>query len=260
VSGALAVLVASAVLQVRYVLVNLFMLFTVLVQPFFIVVTAMFMLRHGASFDPVFVVVGSALTGMWSLVLFDGNWMIGTERSLGTLELLVAAPSSVMLVIAGRLIGTILLSLSSMLVCFAVGVWLFGYEVTITEPAAFVVSTILGLAALWATGLLIAPIGFMSRAASSFLSVAQDPVYIFGGFLFPILVLPTWLHPFSYVLPPFWAALVLHASSSGRPDLQLLLPLWAMLVLSTIASVLIARPIFALLLDRARRTGTLALS
>lgn len=257
---AIGIMTDAAKLQLRYLAVNVFMMFTVFVQPFFIAITVMFMLRGGAGFDPVFVVVGSALAGIWSLVLFDGNWMIGRERAEGTLELVVGAPASVMLVIGGKLLGTMLFSLSSMVVSYAVGAWLFGYDIAIADPPAFLVSSILALAAMWAMGLLVAPVGMMWRTARDMLNIVEYPVYILGGFLFSIALLPQWSHWGSYVLPPFWAALALHLASSTSAGLEVLVPVWTVLALSTVATVLIARPLFALLLHRARVAGSLALS
>jgi ABC-2 type transport system permease protein len=256
----LRVLRAAALQELSTLLVSRFMLFLVTVQPFFVALTAMFVLRRGSAFDPVYVVVGSALTGLWSLMLFNGNWLIGAERRQGTLELLVGAPTAVMLVAAGKLIGTTLFSFVSMVVCYAVGAWLFGYTIEIREPFPFVLSVFLALAALWATALLIAPLGILWRAVGQFLNVFEYPVYMLAGFLFPIAMLPTWSNPASWVLPPFWGAAALHLTSTGAVEMGALLPIWAVAIVSTIATVLIARPLFALVIRRATADGSLALS
>lgn len=256
----LRMLRAAALLELRYLAVSRFMLFCVFVQPFFIAVTAMFMLRRGASFDPTHVVVGATLTGMWSLMLFNGNWAIGGERWQGTLELVVGSPTPVMLVIAGKLVGTTVLSFASMVVCYAVGVWLFGYPIVIADPLAFVASVVLALAGLWATAMLIAPLGILWRWVGEILNVFEYPVYMLAGFIFPIVMLPTWSNPASWILPPFWGATAAHVSSSGVTDVGTLFPIWAVLLLSSIAAVLSARPLFALILRRAIADGTLALT
>ncbi len=256
----LRVIRAAAELEIRHLAVNLFMLFCALVQPFFIAVTVMFMVRHRPDFDPIYVVIGSGLSGLWSVALFDGNWAIGGERQRGTLELLVGAPAPLMITVAGKLAGGMLFSLTSMLASYAIGAWLFGYELGIREPLAFAASLVLAVASLGAMGLLFAPLGILARFISQFLSVMEYPVFIFGGFLFPILLLPGWTHPISYALPPYWAAVALHGTSSGELAGTELLAAWTVLTLSTIAVVLIARAFFRVVLVRARGDGTLALS
>lgn len=257
---ALRVLRAAALLELRYLAVNRFMLFCVFVQPFFVAITTMFMLRRGTVFDPTYVVIGATLTGMWSLLLFNSNWAIGGERWQGTLELTVGAPTPVIVVIAGKLIGTTLLSFVSMVVCYAVGAWLFGYSITIADPVTFVPSLLFMLVGLWATAMLIAPLGILWRWVGQILNVFEYPIYMLAGFLFPILMLPTWSNPASWILPPFWGATAVHLSSSGGADVGALLGIWIVLLLSSAAAVLLARPFFGLILRRAIADGTLALT
>lgn len=258
--NALRIMRNGAALEIQQLAVSLFMLFCVLVQPFFVAVTVMFMLRGRADFEPIYVVVGAALTGLWSVVLFNGNWIVHSERWMGTLELLVGSPAPVMLVIAGRLLGTMVFSLLSLVLNYAIGAWLFGYTITIGDPAGFGVSLALTLVALWALGILLAPIGILSRTASHFINVLEYPVYAFGGFVFPILLLPGWSHPISYALPPYWAAVALHLTSSGRADAPPLPVVWGLLVLSAVVVVGVAWPLFGLVLKRARADGTLPLA
>ena len=257
---ALRVLRNAALLELQQLAVSTFMIFCVLVQPFFIAVTVMFMIRHRPDFDPVYVVVGSALSGLWSVVLFEGNWIVGGERWMGTLELLVGSPTPVILVIAGRLLGAMAFSLISLVANYAVGAWLFGYEIGVVDPVGFVVSLLLTILALWAMGIFLAPLGILSRMVGQFINVLEYPVYALSGFLFPILLLPGWTHPLSYALPPYWAATALHLTGSGAGEARSLPELWAILVLSSVALVLVSRPFFALVLRRAKVDGTLQLA
>lgn len=234
------------------------MLFCVFVQPFFIAVTAMYMLRHRPDFDPMFVVVGSGLSGLWSTALFEGNWAIQNERWLGTLELVIATPAPLLLTIGGRMAGSMVFSLCSMGLSYGVGAWLFGYTLTLRDPLGFVVSLALGLVSLWGVAVLLAPIGILWRAASRLLGVLEYPIYTLAGFLFPVIFLPAWTNPLSYALPPYWAAVALHSTSSGSPgDLPLAL---ALLVGTTVADIWLAHLLIDAVLDRARRRGTLSLT
>ncbi len=161
---------------------------------------------------------------------------------------------------AGRLLGTMVFSLGSVAVSYSVGAWLFNYEIAVEDPLAFAVSCLLAFVALWSSALAMSALGVLSRSIHSFLNIFEYPVYILAGFLVPIALLPGWTNIGSYLLPPFWAALALHSSAGGHVPRGDLLPVWAMLILSTLATLLIARPLYGLVLARARASGTLALS
>lgn len=256
----LRVLRFAALVEMRYIAANRFMLFVVLVQPFFVALTTMFMLRRGVVFDPTYVVIGATLTGMWSLALFNSNWAIGGERRQGTLEVVVGTPTSFLLVLSGKMLGTSLLSFASLVVCYTVVAWLFGYAVTVAEPWGFVPSVALTLGALWATSMLIAPLGILWRWVGSVLNMFEYPVYMLGGFLFPVVMLPTWSLPVSWALPPFWAATALHATGARSVETGQLVAVWSMLVLTSAAAVLVARLLFRVILRRALVGGSLALT
>lgn len=251
---------AAALLQARQLAVDLFMLFGAVAQPFFVGVTVMYMLRERPDFDPVYVVVGAALSGLWTVALFDGANAVNRERWQGTLELLVAAPAPIMLVAAGKLVGSMAFSLASVVTSYLIGAWLFRYDIGVRDLPGFVVSLLLGLVSLWSIGMLFAPIGVLSRVAGRFLNVMEYPVYMLSGFMFPILLLPGWLTPASYALPPYWAAEAMHATSSGTADPSRLALAWGVLVLSTPLLVASSHFLFQAVLVRARRDGTLPLA
>ena len=92
------VFLLSAKVQLLEVTASIFMLFVALLQPFFIAITAIFMLRGQPGFDPVYVVVGSGLSGLFSTALFTGSNAASRERYQGNLELLEASPAPFMVV------------------------------------------------------------------------------------------------------------------------------------------------------------------
>ena len=56
----------------------------------------------------------------------------------------------------------------------------------------------------------------MYREVQQWQNAMEYPVYILAGFLFPILLLPGWTTPLSYLLPPYWAAVAFHDTSTGN--------------------------------------------
>lgn len=259
-TAALRLAALSAWVNFQEVAANGFLLFAAVWQPFFIGVTTMYMLRHRADFDPMYVIVGTALSGIWSTLLFAGSGAISHERWMGTLELLAASPASFFVVIGGKLAGTTIFSLLSLVLAYGIGALLFGYPIAIAEPGWFAVSLLLAVVALWATGMFFAPLAILWRAVGRFLLGLEYPIFALSGFVFPVLLLPVWLLPISNVLPPYWAAIAMHGAASGELDLPGLLRAWFFLLVTGGALLLVAGQLFEQVLTRARRAGTLALS
>ena len=259
-SRALRIFWQSAWMNFQEVAVNGFLLFAAVWQPFFIGVTTMYVLRHRADFDPMYVIVGTALSGIWSTLLFAGSGAIGHERWMGTLELLAASPAPFFVVIGGKLAGTTIFSLLSLLLSYGIGALLFGYPIVIAEPAWFILSLVFAVVALWATGMFFAPLAILWRAVGRFLLGLEYPIFALSGFLFPVLLLPGWTFPISSVLPPYWAAVAMHGAASGDLEVADLLRAWFFLLLTGGVLLLVASRLFDEVLTRARRAGTLALS
>ena len=106
----------SAKVQALELSVSIFMLFIALLQPFFIAILAIYMLRDQAGFEPVYVVVGAGLSGLFSTILFTGTNTFTRERAQGNLELLEASPAPLMVIMGGKMVANLALALTSMLV------------------------------------------------------------------------------------------------------------------------------------------------
>lgn len=255
----LRVILLSARFEVQRIQPSAFLFGVAISQPFFIGVTAMYLLRHRPDFEAVYVVVGTGLTGLWSLTLFGGTGALSQERGWGSLELLVASPVPLMVILSGRMLGNVAISLASMALSYGIGAWLFGYPIAIHNPPGFGVSMLLALVSLWAMGLLFSPLSILSPATERFLSGLEFPVYILCGFLFSVALLPGWLLPVSYLLPPYWAAAALHGTTSGNMDFGELWAIWSVLAVTSGIVLALAGWCFRVLLMRARREGTLGM-
>jgi ABC-2 type transport system permease protein len=112
--------------------------------------------------------------------------------------------------------------------------------------------------ALISLGLVIAPLMSTNPGATVWANALEFPVYILGGFLFPVLLLPAWTTPLSYILAPYWAARALHIASSGGPISDILIS-WLLLIVFSVAYWFISAWLFRVLLRRAREEATLGL-
>lgn len=246
-----------AEMTLRQNVMDLFIIFTVLIQPLLIAIMALWMLKDKGAEYIIFVVVGSGMTGLWSSLLFISGNSINNERWSGTLETLVGVPTPFSVIVLGKNLANVLQSLISMIVSYLLAVVIFGYSIQITQPLAFILSLFLTVIAFICFGLIIAPIFVMNPGVQNFQNAMEFPVYILSGFLFPISMLPGWTIPISYLLPPYWAARVLHGTSSGNFDLSQILFNWGMLLLFSLLYMLIASRLFNKMLIKARNDATL---
>lgn len=253
----LRTLLTVAQLHLKQIAVDSFVIFTVIIQPLLVALLGMFMLRDSENFAAIYVIVGSGLTGLWSGTLFFSASSINFERWTGTLEEVVGSPTSLQVVVTGKVLANTLMSVISMILGYVLAAALFGYQLTVLHPLPFAVSLVLGMFGLMATGLLIAPYMAMNLGAGRWVNALEFPMYILGGFLFSILLLPGWVTPISYALAPYWAARALHATSSGQSSLADAYLSWAILIVLSLLYLLISRWLFRRMLYKARVEATL---
>ena len=241
----------------RQQVMDLFIVFTVLVQPMLIALLALWILRDKGNEYAMFVVVGSGMTGLWSSLLFVCGNSINVERWSGTLETLVGMPTPLEIIVFGKNLANVFQSLVSMAVSYALAALLFNYTLRIDQPLLFALSLVLTIISFISFGLIIAPIFVMNPNVQQWQNAMEFPVYILSGFLFPIALLPGWTTPLSYLLPPYWAARALHGTSSGGAGPDEILLSWGMMILFSAIYFLIASRLFRRMLVKARTDATL---
>ena len=246
-------------LDIKQQAVDLFMIFGVLIQPLLIAIMAIYVLKERDASRGIYVVVGSGMTGLWTSLLFRGAFNINGERYMGTLEGIVASPTSLGTVVIGKTLSSVTLSLLSMILSYGLASFIFRFPLSIAQPVLFVASLLMAVLAFISLGLLIAPLMAINLSFSGWVNALEYPMYILGGFLFPILMLPGWTTPLSYILTPYWAARALHAASSGGATLPETLLSWGMMILLGSAYIVISYRLFKIVLHKARVDATLSL-
>jgi ABC-2 type transport system permease protein len=232
---------------------------TVLFQPIIIALLGLWMLKDKGGDAAMFVVVGSGLTGLWSSLLFISGNSINAERWSGTLESLVAIPTPFEVIVFGKNLANVVQSLLSMVLGYFIAAFAFGYSLHIQQPGLFVVSVALAVIAFISFGLIIAPIFVMNPGVRAWQNAMEFPIYVMCGFLFPIALLPGWTTPISYLLPPYWAAVALHGTSTGGAPVNETLFAWGMMLLFSLIDLLIASRLFKVMLYKARADATLGM-
>jgi ABC-2 type transport system permease protein len=225
--------------------------------PLFFATVAFFVFRAGdGSKGLLYASLGAAVMGMWSATSTTAGGAMQRERWHGTLELLVATPPHFALVLLPVTLAMATIGIYSLGATLLYGYFLFGIELTVEHPLLFVGSIVGTVLSFGALGFAFAVTFVRFRAAWALGNMFEYPVWLIGGFLVPLVLLPEWVRPISWVLAPTWGMNAIRESAvGGSPlnDLAVCLGLGALYVL---VGILITNRV----LRAARQRAALSLS
>ncbi|MGI5853388.1 MAG: ABC transporter permease [Bacillota bacterium] len=203
--GDLRAIVGTLRMQMKTTFSRATFKFVVLVQPLVYATISYMMFRQSQNESfMAYVVLGTGLTTMWSSIVFSSSGDIERERYNGTLELISIAPVPLRTTIYGKIAGNTLLGLFSMIYSFLAVRIIYNVPIVIAHPLQFVTILFLSILALVGLGAVMAGCFTLSRNSRGLMNALEYPVFILSGVMFPIAVLPQWLHPVSYTLVMTW--------------------------------------------------------
>lgn len=159
-------------------------------------------------------------------------------------------------VLVGKSIGATLRSALFIVPTVAVASLAAGHAIPIRDPLPFTVATVAVLASASVLGMLLSCVFVLTRAAPRVAEALTYPVFILGGLVIPLSLLPSWVRPLSVVISLRWGGELLRAASRGSAEE---LRAWVLLLTTTAAYATLAWLLFERVLRKARRDGTLEL-
>lgn len=252
----MSILVRTAVLTIKQHLRSTFYLILALLQPvLFLLITTWLSGSDRAAVTEA--IASTTVMGMWSTTLFGAGRALQRERRQGTLELLLVAPTRLIVPVAGICLGSAALGVLSAGSAVVVGVALTGQLISPTHGAVFAAALLVSLVCMAVLGLLISGLFVLLRQASVFTNVLEYPVWFACGLLVPLAARPSVLAAAGDVLTPTYVGVLLRrAIGSGALDVRAGL---AVLILS-IGYLGGALVLFGLVIQRVRRKGDLTTS
>jgi ABC-2 type transport system permease protein len=224
--------------------------------PMFSVIFQM-VFRHAGREDLTpYAAIAPVFIALWWLALFNSGWTITMERWNGTIEMLVAAPSSFAAVVFGRITTTTLLGVVSFFETWLVARAIFGTKITIYHPWAFYATVFVTLFAMAGTAVAMASLFVLARNAVTFSNSASYPFYVLGGILVPVSFLPHWIRPVSAVVFLSWSADLMRAALQAAPMHEFWFRL-SMVAMLGAAGLLVGLYAMRVILTRVRGTGEL---
>lgn len=210
-----------------------------------------------------FLIVGSAL---WNVVF---GVMSGLVQSIledreryRMIKYVVVTPTSLFPFLLGRSLARVVVSFVAVILTMLVGIVFL--DVQLQPNLLYLVpATMLGVMAVMALGVFMAGWCLQLRQeAWSYPEAIAGALYLISGAIFPIDILPAFLHPIAYASPTTWwleasrRGLLGHGSPGTLGDLSdgtvMLL-----LALSTAIVIPVALAAFAWFMQRARQAGLL---
>jgi ABC-2 type transport system permease protein len=227
------------------------------IAPFVFTFIALTLFKEASGPFGLYAVIGGGMMGMWGNTLYASGFAIEFEKWQGTLEEVMATPSSLLIVIAGRSISNALFGLTNMAAILLVASLVFRVPLGIANPLPFVLAIILTLFSVSALGLIFASAFVLSRYAQVFTNGLEFPIYVISGSMFPIALLPFWIHPASYVLGPSWGIEAIRIATSHEGFSSGFWINIGVMLLITMFYVLLASFLFKKVEVKSRRDGTL---
>jgi ABC-2 type transport system permease protein len=230
---------------------------TAIVQPVIFATIAFYLFRSGGRGGTLlYAGLGAGMMGIWSTTLFGSGGMIQWQRWQGTLELGVGAPPPLVLIYLPFTLSNSAVGGYALAATLVWGRVLFGMPLHLAHPWLFALSIPVTVVALGLMGLLLASTFVLYRHANALSNLLEYPVWIASGLVFSISLLPGWIQPVSYVLPPYWGMQAIRRAALGG-EVWVPLGMAALLGLVSLAIATVALRWFEHL---ARQRATLALT
>ncbi|OGO62081.1 MAG: ABC transporter [Chloroflexi bacterium RBG_19FT_COMBO_49_13] len=149
-----------------------------------------------------FVVVGGAMIAFWMNVLWGMSSQLYWEKEQGNLALYILSPASMMAILLGMALGGMFSTSLRALMIILLGSLFFNVQYAIGSFAQLFAVFILAMVALYGLGMMTASLFLLlSREAWHISNLAQEPVYLFSGFYFPIKNFGFWISAVASIIP-----------------------------------------------------------
>lgn len=231
---------------------------TFVITPLFTIIFGGIVTSSGRSDLLPSAVLGAVLMGMWTLCLQAGGNIIEHERWGGTFEALESTPAQLRQVVIGRVTTIIGVALLTVPEAWLVALGVFHKPIAVSQPGPFVVALLLTVLGLHATAVMFAALFVLARNALIFQNFLAYPIYLLGGLLVPVSVMPDWVQPLTRVIYLSWGSDLLRAALRPEPIEGTGGKLLGLAV--TVAVIVaIGQLLFGAVLKRARVHGSLSL-
>lgn len=165
---------------------------------------------YNQELESVFLFVPGVMTIILMLVsAMMTSIALTREKELGTMEVLLVSPLRPPLIILGKVVPYVLLSMINTLLILGLSVWVFDMPIRGSFALLFAESLLFVITAL-ALGILISTRTSSQQVAMMMsLMVLMLPTILLSGFIFPIESMPRALQIISHIIPAKWFIIII---------------------------------------------------
>jgi len=155
--------------------------------------------------DPLYtslVILGGAMSAYWMNILWSMAMQFYWEKEMGNLDLYMIAPISRMSILLGMASGGFFFATLRAVAIFVLGIVLFQAEFVISNVWQLFLLFFLSMFALYGMGMLFSSVFMLfGRGAWQFSTIFQEPIYLLGGFYYPVKTLGAAVAAIGSLLP-----------------------------------------------------------
>jgi ABC-2 type transport system permease protein len=223
--------------------------------PFFAVIL-LSVTEHGGRADLApYALLAPAVMSAIGMAVMEAGETIARDRSAGVLEAVLTTPAPLAAVLSGRVAAITAVSLVGIAECWLVGAIGFGVVVAVEHPLVFALTLVATAAGTAATGVRMAAVFVVGRNVRSFQNSVTFPLYLLGGAMVPVSLLPSGFEAVSRLFFLSWATDLLRDSLAPGPVAGFWPRLGAVLALTAVTFAVGFR-LTHRLVRRVRRNGT----
>jgi len=230
-----------------------------IIAPFMFTSVALIFFRNVSGSLALYAILGGGMMGMWGNTLYGAGFALAFDRWNGTLEYVLATPSRLLWIVAGRSASAAMLGLVNAIAILLVALFGYNVELGVANPLMFLLALVVTLASLSALGVLFCSSFLLTRSAQVLTNGLEMPIYVASGSMFPIALLPFWSAPISLSLGPTWGIdAIRYAADPSFTGMGF--GYWTdllVVVISTFAYLAIGFWLFIIVERKARRDATL---
>jgi ABC-2 type transport system permease protein len=183
---------------------NKMYLFILFFQPivYLTIVKYMLLMRNGISEGKYVIAVGIMST--WSYVLYSSGSSLISLRWSGTLELIMNASTSLFRILLSKAINNAIIGTLSIAIAYIYSVYLFGFDLTFSQPLGIGLSLLALIVSLISVGMLLSIIYSLFQNVYAYQNLILFPMMILTGIFYPIELLPLFVQYISFMIPMSW--------------------------------------------------------
>lgn len=227
------------------------------VAPLYTVIVMTITTAGGRPDLATYAVLGPGVMALIGTAVMTAGDLVDRDRSDGILELLVQAPVSFSSVLFGRVVGVVSVGLIGLVESWVVAGLLYDHWVIVRDLPVFVGTLALTTVATAGASLAMAALFVLVRSARTLQNALTFPLFLLGGVLVPLEMLPGWVQPLGRLVYLSWATDLLRDATEldTVPGVWLR---WTILIVLGAAATLVGNALVRTVVRRVRQTGAVS--